>query len=45
MWQATREALIDRLGDSQDLTSLVRGLRSGLDLSLERLLDEDPPGK
>lgn len=44
MWQATREALIERLGDSQELTSLVRGLRSGLDLSLERLLDEDPPG-
>ncbi|HEU0035968.1 MAG TPA: sigma-70 family RNA polymerase sigma factor [Kofleriaceae bacterium] len=41
LWRETRAALVERLGDSQDVTSLVRGLQHGLALSLERLLADD----
>lgn len=38
LWEAARADLIARLGDDAHVSSVVRGLRSGLDLSLERLL-------
>jgi RNA polymerase sigma-70 factor, ECF subfamily len=39
LWQAARTALVEQLGEQSDeISSLVRRLRSGLDLSLERLL-------
>lgn len=43
LWQETRAALQTRLAiDEVDLESIVRLLRSGLDLSLERLLQPGP---
>ncbi len=37
LWRATRDALAGSFGDAE-LESLIRAVRSGLDLSLERLL-------
>jgi RNA polymerase sigma-70 factor (ECF subfamily) len=39
LWDATRTALAPRLADStEELASVIRAVRTGLDLSLERLL-------
>ena len=42
LWETARDRLATQLaGQSDQISSLVRGLRSGLDLSLERLLREE----
>jgi RNA polymerase sigma-70 factor, ECF subfamily len=38
LWQRARTLLVERFGETVSASSLVRALRSGLDLSLERLL-------
>lgn len=42
LWETARDRLATQLaGQSDQISSLVRGLRSGLDLSLERLLRDE----